>query len=882
MLEIVIPSLYLLAGICLYAGIGHISMGLQFPYNRTRMLFSALCFLVVLFCLAHAWVLQSNDPATFARAQKADIASLLPFFALFPWFFVLYTGSSPNNFLVGLSALFIVLFVVNLLQAYSLQFDRLDGIRTLHLPWGEDVTRGVGHINAWIYPAIAGVILEFGYILKVMGEQFRLHRRITDLSILFAVVLFVLFAVVGILIRLSVIDFVEPGPLGFLLMVIVMSIALSYEMQDRLRNSEQNFQTLIDNSPTGIVVVDSKNGAIQLANRAMLNMLGYEADDVKSKALPDFISPEDKEESGRRFAQLISGAEESLNHERLLLRRDGSRLQTEVFVTALKDAHGKVMQLVASVIDITERKKAQADLRDSEARYRTLFEGAGDSIFLMREDRFIDCNTATLRMFGCSREQIIGAAPYQYSPEFQPDGRSSEEKAEEKIAAAFRGETQFFEWQHFRQDGTPFDAEVTLNVVEIKGIPHLLATVRDISERKRRVEELAHSRKELVDRNESLRLINQLSLRLHGSVDQDEIISETLAVLMDMIRAPHVAIYLLDAEHSELRLAASYGFEDKIQLLGRTLPLTGSLSGQALASGNLLVSTDIAADERLEPGIKAVLLEHGVHFAVSIPMQYEEQSIGTINLIYTEQPDFSNIELETLKACSNTVALTIVNARNMQRLALHHQLALEDERKRIARELHDELGQFMTVLRFDLDWLLSQVKDEKNEIHNKLSTMREQAIQTIETIRRIAEDLRPVILDDLGLAPALDNYAEKFSGRTGIDCVFEMSDEDYDLDETQIVALFRIAQEALTNVARHSGASKASVRLQQSGDKVFLIVQDNGHGLSKNRRSGKKTYGLLGMRERVKMLGGTLDIFNEASKGVRIEVCIPRHGSERK
>ena len=160
--------------------------------------------------------------------------------------------------------------------------------------------------------------------------------------------------------------------------------------------------------------------------------------------------------------------------------------------------------------------------------------------------------------------------------------------------------------------------------------------------------------------------------------------------------------------------------------------------------------------------------------------------------------------------------------------------------------------------------------------------MREQAIQTIDTIRRIAEDLRPVILDDLGLTPALDNYIEKFSGRTGIDCVLEMSDEEYDLDETQIVALFRIAQEALTNVARHSGATKASVRLQQSGDKVFLIVQDNGHGLPKNRRSGKKTYGLLGMRERVKMLGGTLDIFNEASKGVRIEACLPRQGRERK
>src|SRR4249919_4020112 len=128
---------------------------------------------------------------------------------------------------------------------------------------------------------------------------------------------------------------------------------------------------------------------------------------------------------------------------------------------------------------------ASESLRDSEARYHTLFEGTGDSIFLMRGEMFVDCNPATLKMFGCTREQIIGQPPYRYSPEFQPDGRRSDEKAVEKITAAFNGQTQHFEWLHCRFDATPFDAEVTLNVVEIRGEPHLLATVRDHSERKR-------------------------------------------------------------------------------------------------------------------------------------------------------------------------------------------------------------------------------------------------------------------------------------------------------------------------------------------------------------------------------------------------------------
>ncbi|MBI5430275.1 MAG: EAL domain-containing protein [Nitrosomonadales bacterium] len=134
--------------------------------------------------------------------------------------------------------------------------------------------------------------------------------------------------------------------------------------------------------------------------------------------------------------------------------------------------------------DLTETKQAQIKLRDSNARYHTLFDGAGDSIFLMEGDRFIDCNPATLNLFGCTREQIIGEPPYRFSPEFQPDGRSSSEKAMEKINAALNGDPSTFEWQHCRYDGTPFDAEVTLNAVKISGKIHLLATVRDITGRK--------------------------------------------------------------------------------------------------------------------------------------------------------------------------------------------------------------------------------------------------------------------------------------------------------------------------------------------------------------------------------------------------------------
>jgi len=134
--------------------------------------------------------------------------------------------------------------------------------------------------------------------------------------------------------------------------------------------------------------------------------------------------------------------------------------------------------------DISPRKRAEKDLLESETKYRALFEVANDAIFLMQDEVFVDCNERTLSIFGCSREQIIGQPPYKFSPEYQPDGRSSIEKAKEIIAKAFSGEPLYFEWKHCRYDGQVFDAEVSLNRVRISGKSFLQAIVRDITDRK--------------------------------------------------------------------------------------------------------------------------------------------------------------------------------------------------------------------------------------------------------------------------------------------------------------------------------------------------------------------------------------------------------------
>ena len=216
----------------------------------------------------------------------------------------------------------------------------------------------------------------------------------------------------------------------------------------------------------------------------------------------------------------------------------------------------------------------------------------------------------------------------------------------------------------------------------------------------------------------------------------------------------------------------------------------------------------------------------------------------------------------------------------LRELARFLQGVRESERTSIARELHDELGQALTALRIDLGWLRKNVANPGDADNDKACTDRidgSRALveRTIGTMRRISEGLRPGMLDVLGLRAALEHLVQQFGERCGIDCVFHADRDEYELDSDRSIAVFRLVQEALTNISRHAQATHVDIRMEEVEDELHLLIQDDGVGF--DLHAHRKGFGLLGMSERVSMLGGEMNV--DGSHGVRISVILPLNDS---
>jgi signal transduction histidine kinase len=212
-------------------------------------------------------------------------------------------------------------------------------------------------------------------------------------------------------------------------------------------------------------------------------------------------------------------------------------------------------------------------------------------------------------------------------------------------------------------------------------------------------------------------------------------------------------------------------------------------------------------------------------------------------------------------------------------LSRHLVTVREEEQSRIAREIHDELGQTLTVLKMDVSWLASRAQRCGDDIPRKLASMNELLGATLQTVQRIATEQRPALLDNLGLVAAIQWLARKYEERTGIVCTFVHSNKDgAAVDKDLETALFRIIQEALTNAARHADPRSVQICLQVKPAEILLQIEDDGSGIAPTQTNGEQSFGLLGMRERLYAWNGHLTITSAPGQGTALHIVVPRPG----
>jgi PAS domain S-box-containing protein len=218
-----------------------------------------------------------------------------------------------------------------------------------------------------------------------------------------------------------------------------------------------------------------------------------------------------------------------------------------------------------------------------------------------------------------------------------------------------------------------------------------------------------------------------------------------------------------------------------------------------------------------------------------------------------------------------------LQSEQLRALAARLQRVRDDERTTVARDLHDQLGQILTAINMDVTWVARRLPGTQTEVRDRLTQTIQLISDGVRSVRRICSGLRPGLLDDLGLAAAIEWQANEFSARTGICCNVSVPSEDLDLNSDSVTAIFRVFQEALTNVARHADAHGVNAFLGKQDDSLVLIVEDDGNGFCESEATD--SLGLLGMRERAQACGGDVQISSSPGNGTTVTMCTPLHPS---
>lgn len=639
-----------------------------------------------------------------------------------------------------------------------------------------------------------------------------------------------------------------------------------------LQESEERLRTLMEKIPNGISVI-SFEGKIRYFNPAFSKMFGYSDEEMRDKHPYDFMHPDDSRRAVERIESFLKGEPESPSEYRVL-HKNGKIVPIEV--------HSRLIQyeenpaVLSVVIDISERKAAEEALKRERDRAQQYLDVAGVIFVLIgRNEQVQLINKKGCEILGYEEKKILHCNWFDhYLPE----------SIRESVRSAFRmlmnGNTTSLEYYENPVKTRGGEERIiawhnTVLTDETGDILGTLSSGEDITKRKKAEEALRESEQRYALAVEA----GKVGI-WHWDLASNEIyLAPNLQTMLGYLpgeigaRSEEWVRLIHPEDRRRVRVALNRLLKGKSEVYEsehRKIHKDGSIRwffgrGNAVRNENgevvwiIGTATDITERKQVEEELK----KHRDHLEELV--QERTARLQKINRELRRE----------IQSRKRTEAALHKTGEELRRLSAHRESAREEERARIAREIHDELGQLLSISQMNLTWMEMNLGGDPASLRSKIHSTSGLIGNTIEAVQRISRELRPSVLDHLGFPAALAWQTREFQAQTGIRCELAIRTKQLQLPEDVSLALFRVFQEALTNVLRHAKASEISIVLEKKGKNLRLSITDNGIGIPKEQLNDLNSLGLIGIRERIHGLNGTVGIKGGAAKGTQLTVSVP-------
>jgi len=614
---------------------------------------------------------------------------------------------------------------------------------------------------------------------------------------------------------------------------VIQDITKEVKLKEEVKFVEERFKNAFEYSAIGIALIGLDKEWIAV-NQQMCNITGYEKSEFENFTFKDITHPEDLEKDLNFLQQLKEGIIKSYSMEKRYLHKNGNTIWVFLAVSAIKDKDNKVIQFIAQVKDISKRKKIEKELQQSQQEYKSLFEQNPDGVYsLDKHGKFISANDSLLKMTACTKEELFKLNFLQLTipKDF--------EKVKYHFKESQKGTPQNYNAAFVNTKGVQYTLNITNMPIIVDGVMiGCYGIAKDITEQIVSSETLEKSERQLNEAQKIAQLGNYSYDFKKGIWSCSKNVDEMSGLKPEEIK---------DFNNWKALIAPEFE-KPFIEKVWETIKY-----GKEVPKHN--------------HDYKIIRPHDKEERWVSINAEMEYDNEGNPSLLFGTVQDITQ-----RKNAENRLQQSYDDIRM---LTNHLQSIREEERTHIAREIHDELGQQLSVLKMDIMSLKNKSDIASPLFHKKTDQMIYLVDKSIQTVKKISLELRPSILDDLGLIAALEWQAVEFQRRTGIICQFATTCLSDNFSDEINTAVFRIFQESLTNIVRHADANKVIAKLYHENDMLILEVNDNGIGINDNTKNKKTSFGLLGMRERATMLKGDILIQNAPECGTHVKLKIP-------